>query len=357
MLPKDAPQTGAYQKLIAEIAEQKSITEQQVADMTWATVKKAREMGVDCDCLSLLLGAHKVCMADNALSAQKGADAYASILAGIVVLMKADTDAPTPKGKDSATTAKELIIPEGTPLYTDEETLRTMKSESEKQGEAGTEALKRLSKEGKIWSAEGNIVVRVLRQGGPMGAIQVEAKDGNRLKTSRFWVIGDKFPTANSARARQMQKNTRRASEFVQIFDGRNAMFLNGADIGNLAEMVQAIYDGKVSAKTASQYAFKRDALEGKFTNVAGQYLIYEVEISRRRHLEFAMRRDADFEKEKAKTYGSVQDFYDDLRGAEFHSDSPLTQAGAMIVGMEQFTTSVGLVKVVPIVESVNIAP
>ncbi len=93
-LPTGTPLTATYQDLLTAISKRKEITEERVANMTWAVVKDLKKDGLAVDGLSMLQAAHKVVMADNPIASQPGADSYSSILAGIAVLMKAQAQPP-----------------------------------------------------------------------------------------------------------------------------------------------------------------------------------------------------------------------------------------------------------------------
>ena len=246
----------------------------------------------------------------------------------------------------------------GTTLYADEETLRTIKTEWDKGESAGNEASERLRRSGKIWTEELHIATTVLREGGPMDSVFVEAKEPRGLRASRFWVLKPLIPIDRPFAQRAIRKEfMRRKSDFVFTFTGNNGTEVNGADVGNLADMIEGIYGGQIPSRVASRYLFRMEAIEAELVRVTSDYLIYETVVHPRKHYQFAMRRDPAFERELLKNYGSLDEFYEDIRRSQFHSDNPLTQGPVMVVGTKQFTTGAGLVKVVPVVQVVNLIP
>ena len=257
-----------------------------------------------------------------------------------------------------AALAQGALIMARTTLYADDETLRTIKTEWDKGELEGKEASERLRNAGKMWTEDYHIAAKVLRDGGPMDSVLVEAKEPRGLKASRFWVLKPLVPLDRPFAQRAMRKEfMRRKSDFVFTFTGNNGTEVSGADVGNLAEMVEGIYRGQIPVREASRYLFRMEAIEAELVRVAGEYLIYETVVHPRRHYEFAMRRDPALEREVQKDYGGLDAFYEDIRRSQFHSDSPLTQGPIMVVGTEQFTTGAGLVKVVPVVQVVNLTP
>lgn len=151
-----------------------------------------------------------------------------------------------------------------------------------------------------------------------------------------------------------------RKSDFLRVFDGSNAAFINDVAVENLADMVEAVYAGRISPQEASRYAFRPNANEGVLRKVVDQYLIFEVSPQGERTVQFAMRRDPAFEREQAgpgSRYRSIEEYYSEQFGAEVSSDGPLARGPVVIIGMTQFVTGQGLVKMVPIVELVDIQP
>ena len=253
-----------------------------------------------------------------------------------------------------------FVVADGTTVYIDEQTYRAYHSNKETGEHDTTEIYNRLTKEKRMWRVQGSFVVNILRDGPAAEPIMVEAKDASRVQRPRFWLERHELNSLASFKAQRMIQpdRTRHILDFIHVFEGDEMISINEADVGNLAELIEAIYDGKVSPQLASRYAFRPDATEGVFTKVVGNFLIYKVAIPNfpynGRELEFAMQRDPVFEREKIKHYGTLEAFYEDLEG---DSGSPLTENSVVVVGMEQFTTGGGLLKAVPLVKTVSLVP
>lgn len=242
-----------------------------------------------------------------------------------------------------------------TSFYADEATLREMETASEKQDDSGTNALKRLSQEGRIWNVDFDIFVEPIKSGGPMDSVYVKAVDQRGLKTEKFWVMKDSLlPVDNQYAKRAMRKGLMRSKkDFAAIFTGNNGIEINEILVSELAEMAEGIYLGNISTQIASRYLFMPEAVEAELSSVAGEYLIYDVVVHPDKHYEVALKRDPLLESEQA----DIQEFYQGLVHSSFDSSDPIRQGPLVVVGTESFTTQSGLVKMVPVVEIVDLAP
>ena len=263
----------------------------------------------------------------------------------------------SPAGKQ-ATAAQKILVRAKTTLYEDEETLRVIKTEWDKGESSGNEASERLRKARKMWTEEYDISATVLREGGPMNSAFVEAKEPAGLRASRFWVLKPLIPLDSPSAQQSIRKEfARRKSDFVFTFTGENGKEIGGSMVSNLAEMIEGIYTGQIPIREASRYLFRMEAIEARLVRVRGEYIIYEAVVHPRKQYEFAMKRDPALERDMQIKYGSLEEYYEDIRQADFHSDNPLIKGPIMVVATEPFTTGAGLVKMGPVVRVVNLTP
>jgi len=89
------------------------------------------------------------------------------------------------------------------------------------------------------------------------------------------------------------------------------------------------------------------------FHGVIGNRLFYWVRVTSRRQRLFALVREPHFE----KGYASPNDLYDDLKGANYHSDDPLRNGALVFVRRESFTRSDGTVLSIPVFKVVAAVP
>ena len=235
-----------------------------------------------------------------------------------------------------------------------------MESEGEKDGNAGTAALERFIGAGKIWKATGNIRVKIVREGGPMGAVFLEAKDPNGLKQRQFWVVhrASVFSLKSETAERLLSGGIERhASDFIFTFTGDSWTNIGGAGVKGLNDMLDGIYGGQIPIQLASQYLFRRDAIDAELVNVVGEYLVYEALDNPRSHHQFALKRNPAIEQLALKSWGSLEAFYRDVKRSPNQSDNPLTLGPVVVTGMEPFSTASGLVKAMPVVQMVNLLP
>ena len=172
---------------------------------------------------------------------------------------------------------RDFIVPKGTSLYADEKTLNELQTQGDRGGEAGTEALKRLDENGKVWSAEANIIVSIVRKGGPMGSILLNAKKAAGKRAQQFWALGTELLPISDPRAQHIMRTARQRSEFKWVFDGTNGDVVGDAGVENLGGLLQGLYDGRVTLKQASKAVFELAVTDAEFKQIIGDYLIYEV--------------------------------------------------------------------------------
>ena len=145
---------------------------------------------------------------------------------------------------------------------------------------------------------------------------------------------------------------TCRVSDFILVIPGPLELRIGVSRIRTLTDMIEALYYGKVSEQRASRYAFTR--IEGDFASVAGEYVIFTVESSddRERKFQFAMQRNPELESK----YGSrnLESCYYRPRISDL---IPEGQKAVMIVGIKQFSTVNGFVKIIPIVQAIRLLP
>lgn len=283
-----------------------------------------------------------------------------SLLGGVVSVMEKLAKRNPPQRANQRITHSapkaskdDYILLKGGAIYADEETLSEMESASERGGEAGTNALKRLSEAGKIWSAEANTLVSVVRDHGPLGTVLVKAKNPHGKKLTEFWASGMSLIPMTDARAQSIMRNACSRSDFKWIFDGTNARIVGDAGVENFAGLLQGIYEGHVSLTQASKVAFESSAVLADFKYVAGDHLIYEVVSNQGRVFQFAMLRDRAYEQEQLKHYKSLEDFYAENKGM-LSSGDQLEQGVVVVVGMEPFTTKSSFVRQIPVVACVQ---
>ena len=167
------------------------------------------------------------------------------------------------------------------------------------------------------------------------------------------WVGSRKLTPYASERNPQDQLSKVPTPSPPELIFPKSGDTLNGAEIENFEDIVEAIYDGKVSAQLASRYAYRfgNAAVEHcKFSHIAGKFLVFHLTAaSENRRLEFAMRRDPILEREEA-IIGLIEGDDGNVLQSPIYNGKALALGALRIIGMEQFTTATGLVKVIPIV-------
>jgi len=236
-------------------------------------------------------------------------------------------------------------------------------SKPDPDGDRAIAARNRLKGEGTIWTEKFDLPVRVLKTGGAFQSALVEPLEKGITRRSQFWVLESDLRSMNDPAARVwVSQRIVRQKDFVFTFTGHNRTMVGSSKVAKLADMLTGIYDGKIPAKIAPKYLFEPDAISATFSKIAGDFLIYEVFVSYgtsfspERSVEFAVHRNPEFERQ----FSDIEGFYERLgrSGREGHSNGgPLRQASVIVLGTQEFTTVAGLVKVVPVVEIVNVLP
>lgn len=187
---------------------------------------------------------------------------------------------------------------------------------------------------------------------------------GGAILWGVFSLIRGSSTTADNEKSRATESRTevkpvcgKSPAKFIVFAGQSRTEVYGGVPVTELTDMLEAIYTGKISIEQASECVFNGDSLGDLFThNVTGKYIIYHARTDTGEFWDVALPRKAKFEEEN-RHGKSVADYYQSLieHGfANIDTDNPVNEKnGVRIVGFEQFVTEGGLLKRVPVIETV----
>lgn len=360
-LSKFASELAEYKRVIEELAARFETTPNRVGDMVHALVKALRKDDqIKVTRLEMLLAAEKATAGGNAEAVGKGDKALSSTFAAIAALM---IDAKHNGGGDDSASPKaqgEGAVLRDTALYADKETVEFIEAAWDKSDATGEAAFERMEREGKTWMEPFDLHVEIQERGGPRDSVLVRVKsEGKGLKAVRFWVLeSDVLPMSNPAAkwAADKSKAVSKGS-FIHVLDGEQPRKVGAVVVRNFIELVAGIYEGTISEAVAKQCLVLQGSVGGTnpcdFRDVLENHLIYEGVLTVRQHFQFALIREPAFE----EGYSNPMQLYKEIEGSGHHSGNPLHKGALVFKETEEFATTAGLVRQIPVFRVVNVQP
>lgn len=253
------------------------------------------------------------------------------------------------------------FIFKGTSRYSDLSTIQELDRAFTESDERGQKTFKQLISEGRIWSEPYHMRVRMGEENKESQALQVHlAGEVPDSEMREFWIRkDDHFPRTHSLAGFAMDwtKMVRREN-YSTFLDGHSTAILGSYEITHFASLVDGLYEGVFTEDQAKSTLSMPDALIGRevffeFRNVIKDRLIYSVgDIYDTDHA-IALVRDESLESNEV----APADFYESLRTSGIISNDPILQGGLVFEGFEQFTTSKGILRQLPVFRMVNVQP